>query len=163
MEAAIWKKCSTCKKPIGFGDRYQACNVSTCNQSRTGLAFCSVECWDAHLPVMNHRSAWSEEKRAPSQTEWNNEPAGAAPPAAARVAPKKEQGTAMTSSPPPNMDNEILVVASKLKAYIRAKSGMNTSADVLEVLSDKLRNLADEGIVRARQEGRKTVMARDFR
>lgn len=57
---------------------------------------------------------------------------------------------------------EILVVASKLKAYIREKSGMNTSAAVVEVLSNKLRGLCDEAIERAKQDGRKTVMDRDF-
>lgn len=57
---------------------------------------------------------------------------------------------------------EVLVVASKLKAYIREKSGMNTSAAVVEVLSNKLRSLCDEAIERARAEGRKTVMDRDF-
>lgn len=57
---------------------------------------------------------------------------------------------------------EVLVVASKLKAYIREKSGMNTSAAVVEVLSNKLRGLCDEAIERAKSEGRKTVMDRDF-
>ncbi|MBS1962161.1 MAG: NFYB/HAP3 family transcription factor subunit [Bdellovibrionales bacterium] len=57
---------------------------------------------------------------------------------------------------------EILVVASKLKNYIREKSGMNTSAAVIEVLSNKLRHLCDEAVERAKQDGRKTVMDRDF-
>ena len=57
---------------------------------------------------------------------------------------------------------DVLVVVSKLKAYIKAKSGMNTSGDVAENLSDKLRRLCDDAIIRARQDGRKTVMARDF-
>lgn len=58
--------------------------------------------------------------------------------------------------------SETLVVASKLKNYIRAKSGMNTSAAVVDVLSNKLRTLCDEAIERAKSEGRKTVMDRDF-
>lgn len=57
---------------------------------------------------------------------------------------------------------ETLVVASKLKAYIREKSGMNTSAAVVDVLSDKLRQLCDQAIEAAKQDGRKTVMDRDF-
>lgn len=57
---------------------------------------------------------------------------------------------------------EVLVVASKLKNYIREKSGMNTSAAVIEVLSNKLRQLCDEAVERAKQDGRKTVMDRDF-
>jgi histone H3/H4 len=58
--------------------------------------------------------------------------------------------------------NEVLVVASKLKNYIRAKSGMNTSASVLEVLSGKVRQLCDQAIENARADGRKTVKDRDF-
>jgi histone H3/H4 len=58
--------------------------------------------------------------------------------------------------------SDILVVASKLKGYIREKSGMNTSAAVVDVLSNKLRQLCDEAIERAKSEGRKTVMDRDF-
>ena len=58
--------------------------------------------------------------------------------------------------------NEVLVVASKLKNYIRAKSGMNTSASVLGVLSEKVRLLCDQAIESARADGRKTVKDRDF-
>ena len=57
---------------------------------------------------------------------------------------------------------EALVVASKLKAYIREKSGMNTSAAVIGVLSEKLRHMCDQAIESAKQDGRKTVMDRDF-
>lgn len=58
--------------------------------------------------------------------------------------------------------NEVLVVASKVKSYIRARSGMNTSGTVLDALSNKLRQLCDEAIERAKADGRKTVMDRDF-
>jgi histone H3/H4 len=58
--------------------------------------------------------------------------------------------------------SEVLVVASKLKNYIREKSQMNTSAAVVEVLSNRLRRLCDEAIEKARADGRKTVMDRDF-
>ena len=61
-----WKPCSLCRKPIAFGQVYYVCSVSTCNRKRTALAFCSVECWDAHLPEARHREAWAEEQRAPS-------------------------------------------------------------------------------------------------
>lgn len=57
---------------------------------------------------------------------------------------------------------EVLIVASKLKNYIRAKSGMNTSASVIEALSAKVRQLCDQAIENAKQDGRKTVMDRDF-
>ena len=57
---------------------------------------------------------------------------------------------------------ETLIVASKLKGYIRTKSGLNTSASVMEILSERLRQMCDQAIAKAQQEGRKTVMDRDF-
>jgi histone H3/H4 len=57
---------------------------------------------------------------------------------------------------------EVLVVASKLKNYIRTKSGMNTSAAVMGALSNRIRQLCDQAIENAKREGRKTVMDRDF-
>src|SRR6185369_17141413 len=67
MEAQIenWRRCSKCKREILFGTRYWICNVSTCNQKKTNFIFCSVECWDAHVPSMNHRESWAIEKLAP--------------------------------------------------------------------------------------------------
>ena len=63
-----WKKCSFCKKPIAFGVTYTVCSVSTCNRKRTGLQFCSLYCWDAHLGESRHRDAWAEEKTSPAAT-----------------------------------------------------------------------------------------------
>jgi histone H3/H4 len=60
------------------------------------------------------------------------------------------------------LESEILVVVSKLKAYIRARSEMNTSDSVMETLSDLVRRLCDDAIDKARAAGRKTVMDRDF-
>lgn len=57
---------------------------------------------------------------------------------------------------------DILVVVSKLKAYIRAKSGMNTAANVAPKLTKILQKLCDEAIERANSDHRKTVMERDF-
>jgi hypothetical protein len=61
-----WKRCSICKKHIGFNETYAACSVSTCNRKRTGLQFCGLDCWDAHLPEARHRDAWGEERTSPS-------------------------------------------------------------------------------------------------
>jgi len=58
--------------------------------------------------------------------------------------------------------NDILVVASKLKNYIRSKSDMNTSASVMEVVSDRIREMCDQAIENARNDKRKTVKDRDF-
>jgi histone H3/H4 len=59
-------------------------------------------------------------------------------------------------------DNEVLVVASKVKNYIKAKGEMKTSASVLEVLSDRIRSMCDQAVETARNDGRKTVLDRDF-
>jgi hypothetical protein len=64
-DAKGFRVCSICRKPIAFGALYYACSVSTCNRPRTGLIFCTVECWESHLPTARHRDAWAEERRAP--------------------------------------------------------------------------------------------------
>jgi len=63
---------------------------------------------------------------------------------------------------PAGESKDILVVASKIKNYIRAKSSLNTSAAVMDILSDKVRLLCDQAIERAKADSRKTVMDRDF-
>lgn len=70
VDPVVWRKCNICKKAIGYRTLYWVCNVSTCTRKRTGLFFCSVTCWDAHLPMMNHRESWAVEKRSPSKDEW---------------------------------------------------------------------------------------------
>ena len=62
----------------------------------------------------------------------------------------------------PNSDKEILVVASKIKKYVRSVAGMSTSANVLPKLSDAIRSLCDQAIENARADGRKPVMDRNF-
>jgi histone H3/H4 len=55
-----------------------------------------------------------------------------------------------------------LIVVSKLKKYIKDRSGMNTSDSIAPVLSDHVRALCDAAIRVAGADGRKTVMDRDF-
>jgi len=57
--------------------------------------------------------------------------------------------------------SEILVVASKIKAYIKGK-GLSTSAAVMEKLSEEIRKACDKAIAKAEKAKRKTVMDRDF-
>ncbi len=83
-----WKKCNSCKKPIAYRAIYWVCNVSTCNRKRTGLSFCTVSCWDAHVPGMNHRESWAEERRAPSKDEWEKTLKGESEPVKRTRAPK---------------------------------------------------------------------------
>ncbi|MDP6977439.1 MAG: hypothetical protein QF570_02420 [Myxococcota bacterium] len=58
--------------------------------------------------------------------------------------------------------NEVLVVASKVKAYIKDKGDMKTSASVLSALSDRIRSMCEEAIENARSDGRKTILDRDI-
>jgi len=62
----------------------------------------------------------------------------------------------------PDVPHDVLLVVSKMKAYIKARSGMNTSASVNEALSDLVRGLCDDAIQVAAADERKTVMGRDF-
>jgi len=166
VDRAFWKHCSTCKKEIPFRGGYHACNVSTCNRGHTALAFCSVECWDSHVPLLRHRDAWSLEKTAPTRDEWQREQSEevlaqerrdtrAAAPTQSAPAPLAPRGAV-------DVPHDVLVVASKLKAYVRARSGMNTSEGVIDLLSDKLRELCDRALEKAAQAGRKTLLDRDF-
>lgn len=60
------------------------------------------------------------------------------------------------------MSGEILVVASKVKNFIREKSGCNTSAETIEALSKVVEDVLVNAIETAKAQGRKTVMARDI-
>ena len=57
---------------------------------------------------------------------------------------------------------EVLVVASKIKKYIKDKSGMNTSGNTMEALTALLTRALDQAIENAKSDGRKTVMDRDL-
>lgn len=57
---------------------------------------------------------------------------------------------------------DVLVVVSKLKNYIRQRSGMNTSGNVGSALSAMIRKVCDDAIEKAKSDGRKTVMDRDI-
>ena len=151
--SGTWRRCSACKEEIALGATYWTCSVSTCNRKRTGLAFCSVSCWDAHLPVARHREAWAEEKTAPRT---------AAP---AEVSPGSGKRRLVRPEPavpkPDGTTEDVLIIASRLKDYVREKSGYNTSDRALGPLSDIVRRVCDEAIRNAQREGRRTVLDRD--
>jgi hypothetical protein len=202
-DAAIWKRCSTCRGPIDFGTTYYVCSVSTCNRPRTTYRFCTVECWEEHLPLMRHREAWAVEESAPTEEAWAAQEGGAPRVAPDRPtaeianveadAPRKlvqrpitaaaagapdagtprrriRVGSAPRPAAPPTAApaapaagaDDVLVVVSRLKSYVRERFGMNTSDAVMDVLSDHLRAICHRGAENARNDGRKTVMDRDF-
>jgi hypothetical protein len=179
-EETIWRRCGTCKKPIPFASGYYACSVSTCNRHGTSFVFCSVGCWDGHLPVMRHRDdAGAVEATAPTAAEWArqqeeakeprvstaDQPNARAPRRVVVATPSTGGETSPRARPHGGAagPRDVLVVVSKLKLYVRATADMNTSDDVVEALSDRLRNLCDAAVEQARAAGRKTVMARDFK
>ena len=168
-DADFFRVCSTCKKPIGFGADYFRCSVSTCNRNKVALYFCSLACWDSHLPEAKHRDAWAEPAKAPTraelaqeaQAETEREERSKAREAA--MSEEAEKRRRIIAQPNDDLPKEVLVVVSKLKAYIKARSGMNTSDSVSDVLSDRIRKLCDAAIEVAQADGRKTVLDRDFK
>jgi len=122
--------------------------------------FCNVDCWDAHLPIARHRDSWAEDRRSPKKGV-----AASAPRVVdmrskqAAPAEKTFPGSGKLSPAPPE---DVLVVASKVKAYIKARSGMNTAGSVMTALSEQVRKLCDDAIRTAMKNERKTVMDRDF-
>ncbi len=57
---------------------------------------------------------------------------------------------------------EVLIVASKVKAYIKEKGELSTSGSVGDKLTDVIKSLCDAAIEKAKNDKRKTVMDRDF-
>lgn len=99
---------------------------------------------------MNHKSSWAEENRSPAK----NSDSGPR-----RILVNPGAGSLNSNS---LSNDEILIVASKLKQYIKDKHDMSTSANVMEILSHIVRRHTDDAVEKARSEGRKTVMDRDF-
>ena len=189
LDGDVWMLCSACRKPIRFGATHWVCSVSTCNRDRTRLVFCSVSCWDSHVATLRHRDAWAVEARAPgrgeAEREARNEPVVRQPAPAPAPAPRPQQAAPAARSLPaaappaptprssvtahaggPALSNQydhddILVVVSKVKKYIRDRGGMNTSEAVAEALGAHVRKVCDDAIRNAVRDGRKTVLDRD--
>lgn len=167
--AEPFRLCTTCKKPIAFGASYFQCSVSTCNRAKLAQFFCTLQCWDAHLPEARHRDAWAEPIKAPTREavlREQEEEAEREQRAAARessMSEEAEKRRRIVGSAADDLPKDVLVVVSKLKAYIKARSGMNTSDNVTDVLSDQIRKICDAAIQVAQADGRKTVLDRDFK
>jgi histone H3/H4 len=61
----------------------------------------------------------------------------------------------------PKLD-EILVVASKIKKYVKEKEGLSTSSQAMEQLTVRLQKVCELAMNNAKSDKRKTVMDRDF-
>ena len=66
----------------------------------------------------------------------------------------------MAKKKSPKKSRDVLVVASKVKGYIKAKN-MNTSADAIGALSEQVYCMLDAATTRTKANGRKTVKAQD--
>ena len=156
----LWKKCSICKNEITLQGKYYECSVSTCNGKRTGLVFCSVPCFDVHVPGARHRDAAALECFAPSTSpvqDTNTDNTGGQ----RRIITANVQKPVQAKKGGTSRD--ILIVVSKLKKYVQDSAGMNTSQSVADVLSDRVRQLCDKAVEEATLDGRKTLMDRDFK
>ena len=175
--AETWLKCSACKNPIPYGAAHWVCSVSTCNRARTRLVFCTVSCWDSHVAMLRHRDAWAVDAKAPTKEAWERElaanppdpeptPKPAVAPAVRKVVGDASPATAAAAEGNVRLadvtDRDILIVVSKMKKYIKDRSGMNCGDAVAEVLSDHVRALCDEAIRAAGRDERKTVLDRDL-
>jgi histone H3/H4 len=186
--ADTWLKCTECKTDIPYGGRHYLCSVSTCKRSKMRLVFCSVVCWDSHLSTVRHREAWAEDAVAPSREAWQRELAAQAADAEPRRTEPSPHGVRPPSSNPATVapsrrvvgdaspqvaaqleglklsdvtDKDILIVVSKMKKYIKDRSGFNVSDAIAEGLSDHVRLICDDAIRNAARDERKTVLERD--
>jgi histone H3/H4 len=155
----FFRRCSTCRDPIDFEARYFNCSVSTCNKKRMTLVFCSVSCWEAHQADARHRDAGAEEARAPTRAEWERENKEERDRVEGR---QPDHAAPAMSRVSHSIAHEVLVVGTRIRAYIQERAGMSTSDRVFNVLSDHVRELLDLAIAAAGRDGRKTVMDRDI-
>ena len=94
----------------------------------------------------------------------SNEGSGAvaAPkPAGAPASPSAPAASAGGTLQLADAEREILIVVSKMKKYIKDRSGFNCSDAVAEFLSDHVRAVCDDAIRAAAKDERKTVLDRD--
>lgn len=162
---AHWKVCSICKQALSFSQNYFQCSVSTCQRKRTGLFFCSLACFEAHLPTARHRDAWAEEETAPSQESWQLEQQSMQEETAKKESTSRSDGSSprrVIAGSTSETSNDVLVVVSKLKKFVREVSGMNTSDTAIGPLSNHLRDVCRRAVHAAERDGRRTLLDRDI-
>lgn len=50
-------RCASCRSPIAPTEPRFRCSVSACNAGRLKLRFCTVACFERHVPTARHRRA----------------------------------------------------------------------------------------------------------
>jgi|GEM_PF-110943 len=164
----IWRNCSSCRLPIGFKAPHFRCSISTCNKKRMFLAFCTLPCWEAHREEANHRDGWATRAVSPTREEWQalvgddrerqhekQKRLAATEPKV--LAAKMEAQAGIRKGP-----REMLIVASRFKAYVEAKAHMQVAEGVFPILSDHVRELVNRAAVLSTSDGRKTLLDRDI-
>ena len=73
----------------------------------------------------------------------------------------KKTAKKKAASKKPAAKKEMLVVASKVKAYIKGK-GLMTSSDAIGALNDKIHQLLDQAASRTENNRRSTVKPQDL-
>lgn len=111
---------------------------------------------------MNHKNSWAEERKSPSKEDAASGNQSDSPRRIIISSKSLDTHFVNKNDSSEFLDDEILIVASKLKAYVKEKHDLNTSANVMEALSRIVRNYTDRAVLRAKSEGRKTLMDRDF-
>jgi len=119
------------------------------------------------MPVARHRnSAGAVEMIAPSREEHEKEmqaEIGSTDDSRSEQTAKRvivrDQSSIRPSTSGVKID--VLVVASKVKKYIKDMADMNTAASTMDELTERILLLCDKSIENARADGRKTVMDRD--
>lgn len=74
---------------------------------------------------------------------------------------KKKAKKATAQKKPAGGNREVLVVASKVKEYIKG-SGLQSSGEVVPALSEKIYELLDLAMERTKTNGRATVRPHDL-
>lgn len=99
---------------------------------------------------------------APTPVAYRSSPSGSTAQVSAST-PVRPESSASSGGPAlsSTYDKDILIVVSKLKKYIKDRSGMNCSDSVADMLSEHVRAVADESIRAAARDERKTVLDRD--
>ena len=132
------------------------------------MTFCSPACWDGHLGAARHREAYAEEQHSPSKMDFiraQAEEVGADMSEKRKIFRFEDQSnTAQNNigSAKDHSEVDTLVVVSKVKAFIREQSEMNTSQCAIDALTDVVVSACMNGIRKASAAGRKTVMGRDI-
>lgn len=189
MEKKYWRKCAVCKKEIELGAIYQKCNVTSCKKHVFCSVECwdthqsimgHKSAWAEENRAPKVLSVEDLRERSLQESEPSVAVGSVSSDGASRrilIDPNKarltESGictqvrsTSHQIANANNIDDElatdILIVASKLKKYVKDRYNLNTSANVFDKLSDYVRKITDQACEHAINDGRKTVMDRDF-